>query len=155
MKKYSVKVIDGPLPPAFWQSQKLELAVTAPEHTVVLHELMAREPIFHRWEFGTTRKDFERMTDPDFWEVTASGRRISREFVLNTLENRYTSPTEDVWEIAEFLCQEIAADNYLVTYTLCQGERVTRRATIWRRSADGWKIVYHQGTPGSCAQGKT
>ena len=41
---------------------------------------------------------------------------------------------------------EIATDNYLVTYTLIQGERITRRATIWRRTIEGWKIVYHQGT---------
>jgi hypothetical protein len=40
----------------------------------------------------------------------------------------------------------IAAENFLLTYTLLQGARVTRRATIWRRSTDGWKIVYHQGT---------
>jgi len=26
------------------------------------------------------------------------------------------------------------------------GRRVTRRATLWRRSATGWKILYHQGT---------
>jgi len=37
--------------------------------------------------------------------------------------------------------------NYLLTYTLVQdATRVTRRATIWRRSANTWKIVYHQGT---------
>jgi hypothetical protein len=24
--------------------------------------------------------------------------------------------------------------------------RLTRRATIWLRTPDGWKIVYHQGT---------
>jgi hypothetical protein len=29
---------------------------------------------------------------------------------------------------------------------LAEGERITRRATIWRRHVDGWKIVYHQGT---------
>jgi hypothetical protein len=25
-------------------------------------------------------------------------------------------------------------------------QRLTRRATIWQRTKDGWKIVYHQGT---------
>jgi hypothetical protein len=120
--------------------------VTAPEHMVVLHELMQREPLFHRPEFGTTRKDFEKMTDPAFWEVGASGRRFSREFVLDGLEKRYEHSTEAVWEIGDFHCLEIATDNYLVTYTLIQGDRITRRATIWRRTADGWQIVYHQGT---------
>ena len=26
------------------------------------------------------------------------------------------------------------------------GVRVTRRATLWRRSKSGWKVLYHQGT---------
>jgi hypothetical protein len=63
------------------------------------------------------------------------------------LERRYEHPTEEVWEIGDFHCQQIAVDNYLLTYTLAQGERVTRRATIWRRTAEGWQLVYHQGTP--------
>ena len=32
---------------------------------------------------------------------------------------------------------EIAAENYLVTYTLLQGPRITRSSTLWRRAADG------------------
>jgi hypothetical protein len=33
-----------------------------------------------------------------------------------------------------------------MTYTLHQLERVTRRATLWRRCSGIWKVVYHQGT---------
>ncbi|HXG92966.1 MAG TPA: hypothetical protein VNN73_11460 [Blastocatellia bacterium] len=55
-------------------------------------------------------------------------------------------PVKEECEATDFRCQEIARDNYLLTYTLAQGERVTRRSTIWRRTARGWKIVYHQGT---------
>jgi hypothetical protein len=35
---------------------------------------------------------------------------------------------------------------YLLTYTLFQGERTTRRSTIWERTSDGWQAVFHQGT---------
>lgn len=112
----------------------------------VLAELKQREPIFHHPEFGTTRTAFEQMTEPEFWEVGASGRRYSREYVWQVLAERYAHPTEDQWEARDFHCLEIAADNYLLTYTLIQGSRVTRRATLWRRAATGWKIVYHQGT---------
>ena len=147
MKTQRVTVVDGPLPPGIWQRADLvPHLVTAPEHAAVLHELMQREPLFHRPEFGTTRKDFEKMTTAAFWEVSASGRRFSREFVLDTLEKRYEQSTEDVWEMGDFHCLEIAADNYVVTYTLIQGERVARRATIWRRTAESWQIVFHQGT---------
>jgi hypothetical protein len=86
------------------------------------------------------------MTEATFWEVGASGRRYSREYVLDELEKRHAGPAEDDWQARDFHCLEIAADNYLLTYTLTQGERVTRRSTIWRRTPRGWKIVYHQGT---------
>jgi hypothetical protein len=119
---------------------------TAPHLLAVLEELKRREPIFHRPEWGTTRGDFENMTDAAFWEVGASGRRYSREFILDTLENRALQGYEDLWETVDFHCLEIAPDNYLVTYTLLQGARVTRRATLWRRTSSGWKILYHQGT---------
>jgi hypothetical protein len=65
---------------------------------------------------------------------------------LDNLEKRYENPTEDLWETKDFHCLEIARDNYLLTYTLLQGERVTRRSTIWRRTDEGCKILYHQGT---------
>ena len=121
--------------------------VTSPEFEDVLAELYAREPIFHRPEFGTSRADFERMTEENFWETGASGRRYSRKAVLDELERRFSKPHDDVWETRDFNCRKLAEDVYLLTYTLLQDhKRLTRRATIWRRTADGWKIVYHQGT---------
>ena len=120
--------------------------VTAPHLLPILSELQAREPIFHRPEHGTTRADFERMTDPTFWETGASGRRYSRAQVLDVLEQRSANPVDDPWETTDFYCQELAPGLYLLTYTLLQGQRVTRRATLWRRTEAGWQIVYHQGT---------
>jgi hypothetical protein len=116
----------------------------------ILQELRSREPVFHRAEFGTTRADFEAMTEEDFWEVGASGRRYSREHVLDVLEDRHQVAShlalEDTWEATDFACRELGSDTYLLTYTLAQGQRKTRRATVWRRAAQGWKILYHQGT---------
>jgi hypothetical protein len=116
----------------------------------ILQELRSREPVFHRPEFGTTRADFEAMTEENFWEVGASGRRYSRGHVLHVLEDRHQVAShlalEDTWEATDFACRELGSDTYLLTYTLAQGQRKTRRATVWRRSAAGWKIVFHQGT---------
>ncbi len=126
----------------------MELASTTnPKLLGVLAELRRREPIFHRPEFGTTRPELDAMLDADFWEVGASGRRYSRRFALDVLEARTGTPDEEVLETTDFRCQELAPDIYLLTYTLRQGgERMSRRTTIWRRDADGWKIVFHQGT---------
>jgi hypothetical protein len=120
---------------------------TDPELSEVLEQLVAREPIFHRREFGITRADFEAMTAPDFWETGASGRRYGRAYVLDELEKRYSAPHADVWKAMDFHCRRLAADVYLLTYTLLQDEvRMTRRATIWQRTGEQWKIVFHQGT---------
>lgn len=119
---------------------------TDPALASVLEELRAREPIFHHPEFGTERADYEAMMDDGFWEVGASGKRYSREFVLAVLEERRRNPVEDRWETRDFHCRALGADTYLLTYTLRQDARLTRRATIWRRAPQGWMIVYHQGT---------
>jgi hypothetical protein len=121
---------------------------TDPALESILEALVAREPIFHRPEHGTTRADFERMTLPDFWEIGASGSIYSRDFVLAELERRYQtqSPEQDVWETSDFHCRGLAPDTYLLTYTLVQETRRTRRSTIWQQTPTGWKIAFHQGT---------
>lgn len=107
---------------------------------------MRREPIFHRPAFGTTREAFESMTADDFWETGASGRRYSRNFVIDTVVKRYAEGAAESWQAWDFYCQMIAANHYLLTYTLHQGPRVTRRATLWREEDGRWVAVYHQGT---------
>ena len=120
---------------------------TDPDLAGILEELSSREPIFHRPEFGVSRIDFERITAEDFCETGASGRCYSRALVLNELEKRFAAPHPDVWETSDFHCRQLAPGVYLLTYTLLQDHvRRTRRATIWQRTDEGWKIVYHQGT---------
>jgi hypothetical protein len=74
-------------------------------------------------------------------------RRFSRAYVLDELERRYSQQHVDKWETSDFHCRVLAANLYLLNYTLQQGERKSRRATIWRRTEAGWQIVFHQGTP--------
>jgi hypothetical protein len=119
---------------------------TAPALRAICAELQQREPIFHVPKFGTTRQDFEQLMAPDYWEVGASGRRYSREFILEILQTRAPDPAEGSWTKSDFHCREVAPNNYLVTYTLQQGARVSRRSTLWRKTPEGWKILYHQGT---------
>jgi hypothetical protein len=133
--------------PDSWITETEPSFSTAPELRGVLAELSAREPIFHRPELGASRGDFERMTAEDYWETGASGRRYSRRAVLDGLEERFSVPHDDVWETRDFQCRRLGPETYLLTYTLLQDhQRLTRRATIWQRTAEGWKIVYHQGT---------
>src|SRR5258706_16150359 len=123
--------------------------ITDPDLVAVRDELASREPIFHRPEWGTTRADFEKMMAEGFWETGASGRRYSRAFVLDELERRYaSSPLDDDWESCGFHCQRLAAEVFLLTYSMRQGARATRRSTIWQRAGSDSEIGFPQGTIG-------
>lgn len=119
--------------------------VTRPEDREALDALRRREPIFHRPEFSTP-EELQKLVAPDFWEIGASGRRYSRAYVLETLAARAAEPVADDWDTRDFHCRALAPHLYLLTYTLRQGERVTRRASLWRREGGLWKILFHQGT---------
>jgi hypothetical protein len=119
----------------------------ASELLPIFKELRCREPIFHTADFGTTLVDFERVTAPDYWEVGASGRRYSRDFILRTIKQK---PPVDAasagWQSSDYGLRRLGPDTYLFTYTLRQAERLSRRATIWQITGEGWRILYHQGT---------
>ena len=112
----------------------------------VLRELVACEPIFHRPEWGTTRADFDRTMAPEFWEIGASGKVYERAFVLDLLEERHRTPQVETLTPFGFRISRISAETYLLHYNLHQDARETRRTTVWRREAEGWKILFHQGT---------
>jgi hypothetical protein len=119
-----------------------------PELLSILDDLRRREPIFHNPEFGSTTAEFEHSTAPDYWEVGASGRRYSRDFILRELTRSvpFVDAAVSGWQTSEFGLRQVGPDTYLLTYTLDQAGRRTRRSTIWRRSYDGWRVLYHQGT---------
>ncbi len=113
----------------------------------VFEELRRREPIFHTPEFGATLTDFERATAPEYWEVGASGRRYSREFILRVLDQTPPIDAASVgWQSYDYGLRRLGLDTCLFTCTLRQAERLTRRATIWQTTSEGWRTLYHQGT---------
>ncbi len=120
---------------------------TDPALHPILAELLAREPIFHRPAFTATPADFAAMLAPDYWEVGASGRRYTRAFILDHLTQNPPADADAAgWRLLNPQCRRLGPDTYLLTYTLHQGARTTRRATIWHLTPRGWQILYHQGT---------
>jgi hypothetical protein len=113
----------------------------------VLEELRSREPIFHTERFGRSLEEFELSTAPDFWEVGASGRRYSREFILG-MRRRESLVDADAagWKATGFGLRQLGPACFLLTYTLDQQGRLTQRATVWEQTGEGWRILYHQGT---------
>ena len=118
-----------------------------PELQPVFEELRKREPIFHTAAFGQSVEDLECATAPDYWEVGASGRRYSREFILKTLaEGERVDAHAAGWLCHDFGLRRLGENCFLITYTLEQEGLFTRRATIWERTDSDWRILYHHGT---------
>jgi hypothetical protein len=109
-------------------------------------ELLAREPIFHKPAYGSSREGYLAQTAEDYWEVTASGRLCDGEFVIDTLVRRGKVPGDEDWVLDDPRVRVLGPDTFALTYRLDQAGRLTRRLTLWRRDPDGWRILYHQGT---------
>ena len=116
-----------------------------------------REPIFHNREILNTREDIDNEMHENFWEISASGKLYTRDFVLDYLEQRYKDDDVDVmikenWQLIDFNVRHITGDVFMASYVLdgqiVDGKnRKTKRTTLWKGNLkDGFKILYHQGT---------
>lgn len=113
----------------------------------VLKELRMMEPIFHTRAFGITLEDFSRRMPDDYWEIGASGARYDRAFILQQLASTPPVDAESAgWRTSEYKLRELSEQAFLLTYRLQQGDRITLRSTLWRRTVSGWQILFHQGT---------
>jgi len=120
-----------------------------PQLAPVLEELRTREPAFHTPAFGRTPQDYTRSTSQEYWEVGASGRVYNHDSILEIAQKtpeHFVDADKAGWRAENFGLFELGPETYLLTYSLDQNGRPTRRASIWRREPDGWKILYHQGT---------
>lgn len=66
--------------------------------------------------------------------------------MLQVLDERTRQPPVERFAMSGFECRFIASNHYLVTYWLDFDGRHSRRATLWRKTPQGWQALYHQGT---------
>ena len=96
------------------------------------------------------RARLEALLHPQFFEIGRSGRVHTRDDVLNELPNEQ-GPLGI--QARDFALQPLAEDAWLMTYRSAQAsssgalERHALRASVWKRSPNGWQIVFHQATP--------
>ncbi len=97
-----------------------------------------------------TRFDNLRMQEmiaPDFWEIGRSGRVYQRADTLSVPRQ----PLDVVMPLPDFQVRLLASDIAQVTYqsvvTVAGAIEYARRSSIWSRTARGWVLRFHQGTP--------
>lgn len=115
-----------------------------PDDDEAASAIRSLEPVFHRGLAGRPAAEIEAAVHPAYWEVGASGAVYTREFVIQTVAAR--PAVAEAWPVDDFRVERLDVTTWLATYTLWQGERRTRRATVWQLTDDGWQPRYHQGT---------
>jgi len=110
-------------------------------------DLRLLEEELWREETRFDRKRMDSIIALDFIEFGRSGRTYNREECLAATR----IPIDAVLPLPNFAIRLVHADVALVTYDsemkhegdiLC-----ARRSSIWSRTASGWQLRFHQGTP--------
>ncbi|AIL13619.1 hypothetical protein IM40_00650 [Candidatus Paracaedimonas acanthamoebae] len=80
-----------------------------------------------------------------FIEIGSSGRRYTKADVLQALPLE----TSMTIEATDFEVRFLRKDLILVIYRALQsGEnKSSLRSSLWKQTEEGWRIVFHQGTP--------
>ncbi len=113
-----------------------------------------------------TRSDRSRVAAllaDDFREIGASGRLFDRAAIIDALAAErpapadgpapeavpapVPAPTPVPRELDELVATRIVDDLVLLTYRLRGPGGVSRRSSLWRLTARGPRITFHQGTP--------
>lgn len=116
----------------------------------LLEHLRDLETQLHRSETRRNRSRMESLLHPDFVELARSGRRYSRNEVLEEFEGgRALEPVH----AQDFELAALAPGIALLTYQSAHAgqtgdlSRHALRSSIWIETPGGWRIRFHQGTP--------
>ncbi|MFE1383626.1 DUF4440 domain-containing protein [Streptomyces sp. NPDC058740] len=92
----------------------------------------------------------ERLLDPEFVEVGASGRRWDRQEMLSALPVMQGAADDGPQYVPYEMTGTALAPGlvHLTFETVIDGRRA-RRSSIWRKQDEesGWRMYYHQATP--------
>ncbi|MGD0143792.1 MAG: DUF4440 domain-containing protein [Rhizomicrobium sp.] len=113
----------------------------------ILRELESR---IYQPEIRRDRAKLDALAHSDFFEFGSSGARYSRSDILDLLP--LDKSNNKVWA-QDWAVQPLGDGFALLTFKSAHEqsdgtlERHTLRASIWALTAQGWQILFHQGTP--------
>src|SRR5262245_6999986 len=116
-----------------------------------LRELLCQlETELHLTATRRNQVRLQELLHPNFEEFGRSGRRYSRDEVLYEVvtEREFAPIHAQDFELTE-LNEEVALLTYRSAHFDSVGNlyRHTLRSSVWVRTASGWKMRFHQGTP--------
>jgi hypothetical protein len=114
----------------------------------VVQELKGLEETLLRPEIRRSRAEMSALLADDFIEYGRSGRIYDKAAILDTVDN----PFEGELSLHGFSARALAPSVALVRYATVlrhadENESHSLRCSIWSRTEQGWRIMFHQGTP--------
>ncbi|XVX21240.1 DUF4440 domain-containing protein [Actinomycetota bacterium] len=86
------------------------------------------------------------LLDADFLEIGASGRIWDRAAVTEMLLEEGADAAAPI-EMHDLAARPLTPDLVQVLWVSQRAGQRAARSSLWRRTDDTWRLVYHQGTP--------
>ncbi|ELS57480.1 nuclear transport factor 2 family protein [Streptomyces viridochromogenes] len=91
------------------------------------------------------------LLHPEFHEFGSSGRRWDKASTVSRLPVD-TDPADRYVVTSEIRGVQLAPDLVHLTFDTEYLGRHAHRSSLWRLTADGWQMYFHQGTPFNAAE---
>ena len=120
-----------------------------PAGAALAADLEHLERALHTPHVRGDRARLAELLDEDFSEIGSSGQSYGRAAALAEipLERAQVQIESEQYAVA-LLTPELAQVRYRSRYHVDgQPQRWVLRSSLWRRHAQGWRVVFHQGTP--------
>jgi hypothetical protein len=118
-----------------------------PEHNPAVEAAIMGELRLLDAEVRRSPERLGALLHPDFYEFGSSGRLWDRASVLAELTGKDV-PGSRPLTASRMKGVQLAPDLVHLTFDTEEdsGRRV-HRSSLWRRTEDGWRLYFHQGTP--------
>ncbi|MFD7601367.1 DUF4440 domain-containing protein [Streptomyces mirabilis] len=118
-----------------------------PEHNPAVEAAIMGELRLLDAEVRRSPERLGALLHPDFYEFGSSGRLWDRASVLAELTGKGV-PGSRPLTASRMKGVQLAPDLVHLTFDTEEdnGRRV-HRSSLWRRTEDGWRLYFHQGTP--------
>lgn len=92
-------------------------------------------------------EEIRRLLHSDFLEFDPTGGRWDRASVIDALASQQPpAGRTSVADIHDVKGLRLSEDVVFLTYITEDGTRRHNRSSIWRKTSDGWRLYFHQGT---------
>ncbi len=106
-----------------------------------LAHVVGRERLLHELQVRNDPELLLSLLHQDFREYGASGRLWTRDTIAGATSGQVCVAA------TEMQARRLGPDAVLVTYRSEAAGRRALRSSVWVRVADGWLLLFHQGTP--------